>query len=49
MQDLVPRVNEEKQDSEGDTDYLDNNPGMVESILKEAGRPLNEYSDRLDW
>ncbi len=39
----------EKQQKESDTEYLSNIPGMVDSILKEASRPLNEYSDKLDW
>jgi hypothetical protein len=39
----------EKQKKESDTEYLSNIPGMVDSILKEASRPLSEYSDHLDW
>lgn len=39
----------EKQKKESDTEYLSNIPGMVDSILKEASRPLNEYSENLDW
>jgi hypothetical protein len=31
------------------TEYLSKIPGMVDSILEEAGRPLSEYSDELDW
>jgi len=39
----------EKQKRGDDTEYLSRIPGMVESILKEANRPLSEYSDKLDW
>jgi hypothetical protein len=39
----------ERQKKESDTEYLNNIPGMVESIKKEAERPLSEYSDKLDW
>jgi hypothetical protein len=39
----------EKQKREDDTEYLSKIPGMVGSIIKEANRPLNEYSDKLDW
>ncbi len=39
----------EKQKKGNDTEYLSKIPGMVESILKEANRPLSEYSDKLDW
>lgn len=39
----------EKQKKGDDTEYLSSIPGMVESIIKEANRPLSEYSDKLDW
>lgn len=38
-----------RQDKEDETEYLGKIPGMVGSILKEADRPLSEYSERLDW
>jgi hypothetical protein len=39
----------EKQKKGDDTEYLSSIPGMVESIINEANRPLSEYSDKLDW
>ena len=39
----------EKQKKGDDTEYLSSIPGMVESIIKEANRPISEYSDTLDW
>jgi hypothetical protein len=39
----------EKQKRESETEYLTKIPGMVNSIIKEANRPLDEYSDKLDW
>lgn len=39
----------EKQKKQDDTEYLSQIPGMVDSIIKEANRPLSEYSDKLDW
>lgn len=38
-----------KQERQDDTEYLSKIPGMVDSILEEAGRSLSEYSDELDW
>ena len=38
-----------KQERQDDTEYLSKIPRMVDSILEEAGRPLSEYSDELDW
>lgn len=38
----------EKQKHGSDDEYLNSIPGMVESIHKEAERPLSEYSDKLD-
>ncbi|MCK4765800.1 MAG: hypothetical protein KAW12_26610 [Candidatus Aminicenantes bacterium] len=38
-----------KQEKNDDTEYLSSIPGMVESIITEAKRPLSEYSDTLDW
>lgn len=38
-----------KQERQDETEYLSKIPGMVDSILEEAGRPLSEYSDELDW
>jgi hypothetical protein len=37
----------ERQKREDDTEYLGKIPGMVDSIIKEANRPLSEYSDKL--
>ncbi|MCD4728142.1 MAG: DUF2281 domain-containing protein [Pirellulales bacterium] len=34
----------EKQKKENDTKYLSNIPGMVQSIIEEDKKPLNEYS-----
>ena len=39
----------EKQKRESDTEYLTKIPGMTNSIIREANRPLEEYSDKLDW
>ncbi|MCP5106194.1 MAG: hypothetical protein GY950_22600 [bacterium] len=39
----------EKQKKQDDTEYLSQIPGMADSIIKEANRPLSEYSDKLDW
>lgn len=39
----------EKQFRGDDTEYLSNIPGMVDSILEEAKKPLSEYSDHLEW
>jgi len=39
----------DKQKKETDTEYLNNIPGMAESIINEANRPLTDYSDKLDW
>jgi len=39
----------ERQNKESDTEYLNSIPGMAESIIKEAEKPLSEYSDTLDW
>ena len=39
----------EKQSRGDDTEYLSKIPGMVDSILEEAKKPLSEYSDHLDW
>ncbi len=39
----------EKQKNREDTEYLSKIPGMVESIIEEANKPLSEYSDKLDW
>jgi hypothetical protein len=41
-----------KKDMRGelsDTEYLNSIPGIAESIIKEAKRDLDEYSDELDW
>ena len=32
-----------------DTEYLNNIPGMADSIVKEAATDHSEYSERLDW
>jgi hypothetical protein len=32
-----------------DTEYLNNIPGMADSIVKEAATDRSEYSERLDW
>ncbi|MCF6271539.1 MAG: hypothetical protein L3J41_17660 [Melioribacteraceae bacterium] len=32
-----------------DTEYLDEIPGMTESILKESNTDRSEYSETLDW
>ncbi len=40
---------EERLNNENDTDYLNSIPSMAEMIIKEAERPLSEYSDTLDW
>lgn len=39
----------DRQKRGDDTEYLNSIPGMVESIIEEAEKPLSEYSDKLDW
>lgn len=39
----------ERQKKDSDTEYLNSIPGMVDSIKREAERPLSDYSDKLDW
>lgn len=38
----------EKQERQGDTEYLNSIPGMVDSIREEADKPLDDYSETLD-
>lgn len=40
---------QEKQKRNDDTEYLSSIPGMVESILAEGEKPIDEYSKELDW
>ncbi len=38
-----------KQRKRNDTEYLSNIPGMVQSIIEEDNKPINEYSKDVDW
>ncbi len=40
---------QEKQKRNDDTEYLSGIPGMVDSILEEGEKPVDEYSKELDW
>ena len=39
----------EKQKTENETEYLNNIPGMSQSIVEEDKRPLSDYSKDIEW
>lgn len=43
-------INEKaKKGEKTETEYINSIPGLADSIIKEAQRDLDEYSDELDW
>ena len=43
-------INEKAKNGElSDTEYINSIPGIADSIVREANRDLDEYSDKLDW
>lgn len=43
-------INEKAKKGElSDTEYLNSIPGIADSIIREANRDLDEYSDKLEW
>ncbi len=43
-------INEKAKKGElSDTEYLNSIPGIADSIIREANRNLDEYSDKLEW
>ncbi len=39
----------QKEEKLSDTEYLNSIPGIADSIIREANRNLEEYSDELEW